>query len=1197
MEYLNNLNKEINLIIHDLSEEAISEKTIDKKIDGLIEHIEMSSLDVDKISKIKTKLFDLQQILKDKGYVDLHDKINDLFILALDPKNSHLGERDTAIESLPSEIVSNNEIKNIYKELKEIVKQDEGIASQFWDTHREQILNRLSSEIDKKQIDNISIKTLSKIRTLIIGLEQTEDEKIRNLIIKMNEIINANQGERTVNLYIACDLDAADANGVIYLGVAEAILGEIPVMTTASLLSRSQLMVNRDNVLTPDLFKKLDIYREKGGDFLVIIPKLMNAKLSDLDFIEEKFEKIKTFEETLVGSRALQPSSIEELTSLFTPIAKAKKTIFLNGHGCEGTIGALQAKNYRHLLKFLEHSQVQCLVINSCYGGSINTLKHYIKGKNKKKKTPSFPIVIRAIDSQPTYTYYDKDKFNQGIKRYFHGIETTSASSKNRHSVTAYGKMQRRADLVPVDLQNFSLMRFPTHGIENAFLPIAEDPDAFVLTNHLLQKERLGKDYHHPSLPDKNGISEAELAQLSEKNFPSFVEQMKREKKDPEIRLSNTKLLEIFPLVIDVPIKCEQVAKRVPIIHSMVVGNSHHFLRDIEIKNKVKNTPISFEAFIRAASQFYKENSNHKAFFIKNLSVDKKYTNVVMSFLDRHVVVLFILDGTYHMLRDGKDFEISAEEFASMAYQIAQDTTPREDVMKLAVGELGNDQDFMQTLLTEFWDGNPPKSRESDSILDLTSTDYRQETCLHRAIRQKNFIQIKQILQDEQLKIVVNKRNQNGLSPLVLAASLGHLEIAALLLDKINEMSPDQRKAIYPNLKEDLDKGLLQSGLNDHWEVFDAFLKKGGDINYTQNREINDISFKWTLMANLVKRKADPEKIKMLIQKGADIRAGFPSALNRAIYNTDLQTVKLLLDESAKKNGITVNTLISQQDEATGNVPLINTVLYDSYHAFRYLLEISDNLEAKNKNGETALLTALKHQRYEMSQMLLDKGADVHAKDNDEKNMLFYAYYHENDLSITQLEGLGLKLKEISTDNLNILLQTACKNENYGLIEKLLAAGANSCETVLNKESPFMEALNNNKEDLLKLFIKYKPQLAPSILGEIIQKEDWKTLKLAIESGLNPNTALTLKTNLLSEMYKTRQAELFKLLLEKGADPLHQENYNTFFQNEEYIDLILKYTSDLATKMNKDPYALEALEDYYPERLSDFLKLGVKPLA
>jgi hypothetical protein len=90
------------------------------------------------------------------------------------------------------------------------------------------------------------------------------------------------------------------------------------------------------------------------------------------------------------------------------------------------------------------------------------------------------------------------------------------------------------------------------------------------------------------------------------------------------------------------PIKCEQVARRVPIIHSMVIGNSHHFLRNVEIKNTQKNNPISFKAFVGAASEFYKENSNHKAFFIKNLTVDKNYKNVVMSFLDQHVVVLFV---------------------------------------------------------------------------------------------------------------------------------------------------------------------------------------------------------------------------------------------------------------------------------------------------------------------------------------------------------------------------------------------------------------------------------------------------------------------------------------------------------------------------------------------------------------------------
>jgi uncharacterized protein len=120
---------------------------------------------------------------------------------------------------------------------------------------------------------------------------------------------------------------------------------------------------------------------------------------------------------------------------------------------------------------------------------------------------------------------------------------------------------------------------------------------------------------------------------------------------------------------------------------------------------------------------------------------------------------------------------------------------------------------------------------------------------------------------------------------------------------------------------------------------------------------------------------ADRAALRSLIQQKADVNAPQPdgmTALHWAVRQNDLETAQLLLKAGAKPDattryGVTPIYLAS----VNGNAAMIDALLHAGVSP-----------KSANPGGETALMTVAKTGSVESAKLLLDRGADVNAKEN-----------------------------------------------------------------------------------------------------------------------------------------------------------------------------------------------------------------------
>ncbi|HMJ25470.1 MAG TPA: ankyrin repeat domain-containing protein, partial [Pyrinomonadaceae bacterium] len=128
--------------------------------------------------------------------------------------------------------------------------------------------------------------------------------------------------------------------------------------------------------------------------------------------------------------------------------------------------------------------------------------------------------------------------------------------------------------------------------------------------------------------------------------------------------------------------------------------------------------------------------------------------------------------------------------------------------------------------------------------------------------------------------------------------------------------------------------------------------------------------------------------VKVLITRGANVRANGAEALRDAAIANNLPVVRLLLAKGANPNG---------QDHS-GERVLIQVVPYDSLDSIQALITAGADVKAVNENQETILMHAARtdHRtatvaRVTLLKLLIDRGSDVKARDKDGRTALHYA--------------------------------------------------------------------------------------------------------------------------------------------------------------------------------------------------------------
>lgn len=224
---------------------------------------------------------------------------------------------------------------------------------------------------------------------------------------------------------------------------------------------------------------------------------------------------------------------------------------------------------------------------------------------------------------------------------------------------------------------------------------------------------------------------------------------------------------------------------------------------------------------------------------------------------------------------------------------------------------------------------------------------------------------------------------------------------------------------------------------NDISELTSIF--EGGDINVNDIIEAevgNDMELQVSMTPLMyTSYLGNYEIAKYLIEdKKADVNAENEYGWTALKYASDegrLEIVKYLVENGASVDAevltITKNLEIFEYLLEQGNLNINSvgylgmtalssaSIEYGNLEMIKYLLEKGADINVKNEDGSTALMTASMYGNLEIIKYLIENGADINAKDNDDSTALIYASKWGNLETVEYLvkNGADINIKDI----------------------------------------------------------------------------------------------------------------------------------------------------------------------------------------
>ena len=320
-------------------------------------------------------------------------------------------------------------------------------------------------------------------------------------------------------------------------------------------------------------------------------------------------------------------------------------------------------------------------------------------------------------------------------------------------------------------------------------------------------------------------------------------------------------------------------------------------------------------------------------------------------------------------------------------------------------------------------------------------------------------------------------------------------------------------------------------------------------------------------------------------QRRAEIRAGLSKAdagLFDAIDKIDVAGVRKWLANGANANAEQESDPEymggGHFQEGGGFTPLLAAASGNKKEIVELLLAKGADVKAANQDGDTPLSLATFASTPEVVQLLLDHGADIHIKTQDGLTLLHLAARGGTTDNAKLLIARGLEV-DARSDAGQTPLHEAARNAHPDVVRLLIAKGAKVDARDKNGITPLLEmmsySLGTTRHD------------AENKAGRLTE-----TTEILLANGANVNVRNERGQTLLHLAHYKKVAEL---LLGKGADINARDNYgntpfhslgSTNYDGEEMIELYLAKGGDInaRNKEGKTPldFAEERLKDLYP---------------
>ena len=333
----------------------------------------------------------------------------------------------------------------------------------------------------------------------------------------------------------------------------------------------------------------------------------------------------------------------------------------------------------------------------------------------------------------------------------------------------------------------------------------------------------------------------------------------------------------------------------------------------------------------------------------------------------------------------------------------------------------------------------------------------------------------------------------------------------------------------------------------------------------------------------------------------------FVSPLCQAAARGDIQQVRGFLAEGANINGRNEN----------GNTALISAVLMNRIDAAKFLLTAGADHTVKDsgRKCKPPFFHAIDVGATVIIELLLARGVDV-----NERNVYGQPYFvdaiNTGDLDIIKLlltRGANVNTTDISGSS---ILAIAIKKGNQRLVQLFLEFGADANSRDLTGQPVVILAFSHGRNDIVtQLLSRGSDPNARSITGtpfviEALNKNDTRLVEDLLARGANSNAQDPMGVKMLSLVVNNKviseedREKLLKILLSHGANPNETDSWGkpalllavVASSNTRILKMFLEHGANPNAKSATDEtFLINFMDQGNWERVKLFLQYGANP--
>jgi len=397
-------------------------------------------------------------------------------------------------------------------------------------------------------------------------------------------------------------------------------------------------------------------------------------------------------------------------------------------------------------------------------------------------------------------------------------------------------------------------------------------------------------------------------------------------------------------------------------------------------------------------------------------------------------------------------------------------------------------------------------------------------------------------------KVDLNIKSTSGATPLHEAVRNGKIEIINMLIERGADVNAVDAKGNTP----------LHTGIPStvHREVVTILLEKGADPNLRDEHGDTPLH-----VAIILNRSA--EVVQALLSGSADVHIRNiqgKTPLYIAVLEKRNNIIPVLLsygsevfaadnsgttpfDIASKSNDNTFQLLVTPetviQRDSAGNTMLHATVKNrgNSMQISR-ILDQKAPVDARNRDGDTALHLAVRLNQRENGEFLISRGANIFSLNSAGQSPLFIAFSSRpirewmiNSNTILARDGLG-----------NTMLHYAAQWNLINAIPIIIKNGISVEEANATGQTPVFMAITNDSPPTIKVFIDNNANLnardsqGNSLLHAAVRWNAQKSASYLIDNGIDANVFSLNGNTPLHDAVALGMSDIETLLIKKGAN-------------------------------------------------------------